>query len=125
MKTLIRNGNIITAENEFVADILIDGEKIAAIGKDLKADADQIVDATGKYVFPGGIDQHTHFDALCNVGNTDTAPYETSKAVCVGGTTPSSTMPPRIPAAASSTPSSTASITGPKARSAWITPCTP
>ena len=87
MKTLIRNGNIITAENEFVADILIDGEKIAAIGKDLKADADQIVDATGKYVFPGGIDQHTHFDALCNVGNTDTAPYETSKAVCVGGTT--------------------------------------
>ena len=87
MKTLIKNGTIITADNEFKADLLIDGEKIAAIGEDLKADADQIVDAAGKYVFPGGIDQHTHFDALCNVGNQDTVPYETSKCVCVGGTT--------------------------------------
>ena len=87
MKTIIKNGSIITAENEFNADILIDGEKIVAIGTELCDDADQVIDATGKYVFPGGIDQHTHFDALCNVGNQDTAPYETSKCVCVGGTT--------------------------------------
>lgn len=87
MKTLIKGGRVITAETEFTADVLIDGETIAAIGRDLPVEADQIIDAAGKYVFPGGIDQHTHFDALCNVGNTDTAPYETTRAVCVGGTT--------------------------------------
>lgn len=87
MKTLIKNGTVLTAENEFKADILIDGETIVAIGENLCADADQVIDAAGKYVFPGGIDQHTHFDALCNSGDQDTAPYETTKAVCVGGTT--------------------------------------
>ena len=87
MKTLIKGGHIITAENEFIADILIDGEAIAAIGRDLQAEAEQVIDASGKYVFPGGVDQHTHFDALCNVGNQDTAPYEMTKAVCAGGTT--------------------------------------
>lgn len=87
MKTLIRNGNIITAENEFTADILIEDEIITAIGTDLNVEADKVYDATGKYVFPGGIDQHTHFDALCNSGDKDTAPYSTTKCVCVGGTT--------------------------------------
>ena len=87
MRTLIKGGHIITAENEFTADILIDGETIAAIGRDLQAEAEQTVDARGKFVFPGGIDQHTHFDALCNSGDTNTAPYETTRAVCVGGTT--------------------------------------
>lgn len=87
MKTLIKNGTVITAENEFVADILIEGEKIVAIGENLCADADKVYDAAGKYVFPGGIDQHTHFDALCNVGDEMTAPYETTQYVPIGGTT--------------------------------------
>lgn len=87
MSILIKNGTILTAENEYVADILVEGEVIKEIGIHLDADADQVIDAAGKYVFPGGIDQHTHFDALCNVGSQDTAPYETSAAVVVGGTT--------------------------------------
>lgn len=87
MRILIKKGNIITAENEIKADILVDGEKIIAIGEDLNQDADKIIDASGKYVFPGGIDQHTHFSALCNVGNRDTAGYETTKSVVLGGTT--------------------------------------
>ena len=82
MKILIKNGNIITAENEFTADILIEDEVIVAIGQNLDVEADKVYDASGKYVFPGGIDQHTHFDALCNSGDEDTAPYETSKCVC-------------------------------------------
>mgnify|MGYP000487840386 CR=1 FL=1 len=48
MKTLIKNGTVLTAENEFKADILIDGETIVAIGENLCADADQVIDAAGK-----------------------------------------------------------------------------
>ncbi len=87
MRTLIKNGIVLTAENEVKADILVDGEQIAAIGANLTQEADRVIDATGKYVFPGGIDQHTHFSALCNSGDRDTAGYETTKAVVVGGTT--------------------------------------
>lgn len=87
MRTIIKNGTIITAYNEYKADILIEDEKIIAISENIKEEADKIIDASGKYVFPGGVDQHTHFSALCNVGDRDTAGYETTKAVVVGGTT--------------------------------------
>ena len=87
MRTLIKNGVVLTAENEVKADVLVEGEQIAAIGTNLCEDADKVIDAAGKYVFPGGIDQHTHFSALCNSGDRDTAGYETTKAVVVGGTT--------------------------------------
>ena len=59
MGILIKNGTILTAENEFKADILVEGEKIVAIGEHLHADAERVIQAEGKYVFPGGIDQHT------------------------------------------------------------------
>jgi dihydropyrimidinase len=62
MSTLIRNGRIITATDDYFADVFIDGERIAQIGKDLHVQADHEIDATGKYVFPGGIDPHTHLD---------------------------------------------------------------
>lgn len=87
MKTLIKNGHVVTAYNEFDADILIVDEKIATIAAHLDVDADRIIDAEGKYLFPGGVDQHTHFSALCNSGDRDTAGYETTNAVIVGGTT--------------------------------------
>ena len=87
MRTLIKNGTIITADNEYIGDILIEGEKIAALGAIHDCKADKIIDATGKYVMPGGVDQHTHFSALCNVGDRDTAGYETTKSAIVGGTT--------------------------------------
>ena len=87
MITLIKNGMIITDRNEFKGDILIEGEKISAIGEHIEADADRIIDAEGKLVMPGGVDQHTHFSALCNVGDKDTAGYETTDSAIVGGTT--------------------------------------
>ena len=87
MRTLIKGGTIVTAEQEFHGDILVEGETIRAIGTDLGQDADYILDASGKYVFPGGVDQHTHFSALCNVGDRDTAGYETTDSAIVGGTT--------------------------------------
>jgi dihydropyrimidinase len=61
-KTLITNGTIVTAADTYKADVLIDDEKVAMIGKDMKAAGAKRIDATGKYVIPGGIDVHTHME---------------------------------------------------------------
>jgi dihydropyrimidinase len=81
MSILIKNGTIVTSVNEYKADVLIEGEKIAAIGTGLEGRADQVVDASGKYVFPGGVDEHLHYNSFSSLG------YETSDAAAVGGTT--------------------------------------
>ncbi len=62
MKTLIRNGTIVTATDTTPADVLVDGETIATIGRSLDVRADREIDARGRYVLPGGIDVHTHLD---------------------------------------------------------------
>ncbi len=62
MRILVKNGHIFTAVDSYVADILVDDGKVRTIGIDLAADADKTIDATGKYVIPGGIDPHTHLD---------------------------------------------------------------
>jgi len=62
MKTLITNGTVVTAGDRYVADVLVDGETISAIGQGLKFQAERVIDARGKYVIPGGIDVHTHLD---------------------------------------------------------------
>jgi dihydropyrimidinase len=85
MATLIKNGTIVTAENEFLADLYIEGETIKAIGRDLNVPADEVIDATGKYVLPGGVDQHVHFSF--NYKGSKVRGFETSNAAAVGGTT--------------------------------------
>jgi len=65
MRTLIQNGTIVTATDQYRGDVLIEGERISIVGTSLDPrtyNPDQIVDATGKYVLPGGIDVHTHLD---------------------------------------------------------------
>ena len=87
MKTLIKNGHIFTAVDSYVADILIDDGKIRSIGVDLAAQADKTVDATGKYVIPGGIDPHTHLDMPFG-GTTTCEDFHTGTvAAAAGGTT--------------------------------------
>lgn len=54
-KTLIKNGTVVTASAEYKADILIEDGKIKEIGKNLAVEAENIYDAKGKYVFPGGV----------------------------------------------------------------------
>jgi dihydropyrimidinase len=62
MSTLIKSGRIVTAEQDYTADIFIEKKKITTIGADLALTADAVFDATGKYVIPGGIDVHPHMD---------------------------------------------------------------
>lgn len=87
MSILIKGGTIITAAETFPADILIEGERILAIGDDLPAGDAQVIDATGKLVLPGGVDVHTHFD-LPMFGTVSSDDHYTGhKAAAFGGTT--------------------------------------
>src|SRR3989442_7681278 len=71
----------------YKADVLVDGEKVAQIGKDLKAAGARRIDATGKYVIPGGIDVHTHME-LPFGGTFASDDFETgTRAAAFGGTT--------------------------------------
>src|SRR5438270_3065331 len=62
MSTLIRGGRIVTAADDYVADVFVDDERITLIGEHLDIHADRVIDAAGKYVLPGCIDPHTHLD---------------------------------------------------------------
>ena len=95
MAIAITNGTVVTASDEYKADVLIKGETIAAIGDDLADRAETVIDATGKLVLPGGIDGHTHF-RLPFMG-THTAGFETTAAAAVGGTTCIIDFAPQVP----------------------------
>lgn len=87
MSVLIKNGRIITADADYVADIFIEGETISTIGKSLDVKADTVIDAAGKLVMPGGIDPHVHLD-MPFMGTYSSDSYETgTKAALYGGTT--------------------------------------
>ena len=60
MGLLIKNGTIVSDSAEWISDILVEGEKIVSIAKDIPVEGHEVVDATGKYVFPGGVDEHVH-----------------------------------------------------------------
>jgi dihydropyrimidinase len=62
MKVLIKNGNVVTAVDNYLADVLVEDEKVAVIGRRLDMEADRTIDASGKLVIPGGIDPHTHME---------------------------------------------------------------
>src|SRR2546425_11666125 len=87
MKTLIRNGRIITAVDDYYADILIEDEIISVIGAKLDMEADTTIDAAGKFVIPGGIDPHTHME-LPFGGTQSSDDFRTGTiAAAHGGTT--------------------------------------
>lgn len=62
MKLLVKNGMIATESQVFQGDILIEDEKIKSIGTVLEEEDAEVIDATGRYVIPGGVDVHTHMD---------------------------------------------------------------
>jgi dihydropyrimidinase len=87
MRTLIKNGRIITAVDDYQGDILIEGETISLIGRQLNMDADRVIDASGKLVIPGGIDPHVHLE-LPFGGTSSSDDFRTGTiAAAHGGTT--------------------------------------
>ena len=88
MKILVRNGTIVTANETYPADLLIEDEKVVLIGR-IPNDpgADRVIDAKGKYVMPGGVDVHTHLD-MPFMGTSTSDDFETGTvAAAFGGTT--------------------------------------
>ncbi len=88
MKQLIKSGIVVTATEMVEGDILLDGDTIAEIGNSIEATADMVViEASGKYILPGGVDVHTHFD-LPMFGTVSSDDHYTGhKAAAFGGTT--------------------------------------
>jgi len=87
MAKLIKNGTLVTAAETFKADILIEGEQIKLIGKDLETPDVEVIDAEGLYVLPGGVDPHVHLDLpMFDTVSSDDY-YTGGKAAAFGGTT--------------------------------------
>jgi dihydropyrimidinase len=87
MRTLIKGGTVINADSTTHADVLIDGERIVSIGEGLDVAVERTIDATGKWVIPGGIDPHTHME-LPFGGTFAKDTFETgTRAAAFGGTT--------------------------------------
>ncbi|GAB3612754.1 dihydropyrimidinase [Humibacter ginsengisoli] len=95
MKTLITGGTVVSSTGRAAADVLVDGATIVAVlepgsqllGSDLKASVDTVIDASGKYVIPGGIDPHTHMEMPFG-GTNASDTFETgTRAAAIGGTT--------------------------------------
>jgi dihydropyrimidinase len=87
MTLLIKNGTLITASETFAADILVEGEQITQIGKNLAHPAAEVIDANGKFITPGGVDPHTHFDLPMFDTVSSDDHYTGHKAAAFGGTT--------------------------------------
>jgi dihydropyrimidinase len=87
MSILIKNGRIITACDDYVADVFIDREHVAMIGKSLPVKADRTIDASNKLVIPGAIDPHVHME-LPFGGTVSSDDFKTGTiAAAFGGTT--------------------------------------
>jgi dihydropyrimidinase len=87
MKTVIRNGRIVTAVDDYHADLLIEDGVVVMIARTIEVEADRVIDAKGRLVIPGGIDPHTHmelpFGGTSASDDFDTGTY----AAAHGGTT--------------------------------------
>ena len=87
MRTLFKGGTVVSGGGVRRGDLLVENEKVAALGRNLKAEADRVIDVSGCYLFPGFVDAHTHFDL--EVAGTVTADgfASGSRAALRGGTT--------------------------------------
>ena len=87
MKLLFKGGRVVSGSGAAAMDVLVDGETVVQLGQDLACPEAQVVDVTGKLLFPGFIDAHTHFDLdVCNTTTADDFATGT-KAALRGGTT--------------------------------------
>jgi len=87
MKLLLKNATIVTAEESFDGDVLIESGLITQIGRGLRAKADRVVDLDGMYLMPGGVDVHTHFNLDVGIAVAADDFYTGTVAAACGGTT--------------------------------------
>jgi dihydropyrimidinase len=87
MQTLVKHGTLVTASETYEADVLIEDEKIALIGRGLDVPSAQVIDASGQLIMPGGVDPHTHFDLPMFGTISSDDHYTGHKAAAFGGTT--------------------------------------
>lgn len=87
MRLLLKNANIVTDKDKFLADVYIENGVISKIGENLNVKAERTIDLTGKYLMPGGIDVHTHFDIDVGIARSADNFYTGSLAAAYGGTT--------------------------------------
>ena len=87
MSVLIRGGRVITAADDYVADVFVDGDRISLIGESLDVQASRTIDAAGKYVIPGCVDPHTHLEMPWRGKTTVDDFYHGHVAAAFGGTT--------------------------------------
>jgi len=87
VSVLIKNGRVVTASDDYHADVFINQSTVTLIGKNLAIEADHVIDASNKLVIPGGVDPHTHME-LPFGGTTTSDTFETgTRAAAFGGTT--------------------------------------
>ena len=87
MSVLVKNGRVVTAVDDYRADIFVNGETVALIGRDLAVSAERVIDASGRLVIPGGVDPHTHMEMPFG-GTESSDTFETgTRAAAFGGTT--------------------------------------
>ena len=87
MKTLIKSGRVVTAIDDYTADILIEDETVSTIGKQIDTEADVVIDAKNKLVIPGGIDPHTHMELPFGGTQSSDDFFTGTRAAAHGGTT--------------------------------------
>jgi len=87
MRTLIKSGRVVTAVDDYTADIFIEGETVTTIGKSLEMEADRVIDASGRLVIPGGIDPHTHMELPFGGTFASDDFFTGTRAAAFGGTT--------------------------------------
>ncbi|HLL13686.1 MAG TPA: dihydropyrimidinase [Pyrinomonadaceae bacterium] len=87
MRVLIRNGRVVTAVDDYKADVLIEDEAVSVIGARLEMEADVLIDAAGKLVIPGGIDPHTHMELPFGGTQASDDFFTGTRAAAYGGTT--------------------------------------
>ena len=87
MSVLIKGGRVVTAADDVVADVLVEGERISLIGASLDVEAERTIDASGKLVLPGAIDPHTHLDMPFGGTVTIDDVESGQRAAARGGTT--------------------------------------
>ena len=87
MSVLIKGGRVITAADDYVGDVYVEGERISLIGESLDVEADKVIDASGKYVLPGCVDPHTHLDMPFGGTVTIDDVESGQRAAAFGGTT--------------------------------------